>query len=93
MTSSRSESLVQMSTTWPYSGFSVPVHDPGVVAELAAHLLDDRAGGAADGVDGEAGEEERAPQPPMQQADEHVRVGDVDRRMPSNTLGSSPSFA
>ena len=23
------------------------VHDPGVVAELAAHLVDDRAGGAA----------------------------------------------
>ena len=56
--SSRSESRVQMSTTLPYSGLLGAVHDPGVLAELAAHLEDDRAGRAGHRVDRQAGEQE-----------------------------------
>ena len=48
MTSSRSESLVQMSTTRPYSGFSVPSMMPGLVAELVPHLGHDPLRGPAD---------------------------------------------
>ena len=34
------------------------VHDPGLLAELAADLLDDDGGGSADGPDGQRREEE-----------------------------------
>ena len=75
--SSRSESRVTMSTTLPYSGFSVVVHDPGVLAELAAHLEDDRAGGAGDRVD-RSPENRNTTAAPMISADEVARVGDVE---------------
>jgi hypothetical protein len=56
--SSRSESRVQMSTTLPYSGFSVPSMIPGMLANLPAHLEDDRARSAGHRVDRQAREEE-----------------------------------
>ena len=56
--SSRSESLVQMSTTLPYSGFVVPSMIPGMLAELAAHLEDDGARRPGHRVDRQSGEEE-----------------------------------
>ena len=77
MASSRSESRVQMSTTLPYSGLLGALHDPGVLAELAAHLEDDRAGRAGHRVDGQAGEEEHHGRAD-DQADEVARVGDVE---------------
>ena len=52
------------------------VHDPGVLAELAAHLEDDGTGRAGDRVDRQAGEEEddgRA----EEQADQHARRDDA----------------
>ena len=47
------------------------------VGELAADLLHDDAGGAADGADGERREQERHGAAD-QQADEDLRLGDVD---------------
>ena len=56
------------------------VHDPGVLPELAAHLLDDGAGRAADGPDGQ-GREEEGDRAADQQPDEGLRVGHVDDRV------------
>ena len=53
------------------------LHDPGDLAELAAHLEDDRAGGAADGVDRQAGEQEHHGRT-EQQADQDGRVEDAE---------------
>ena len=53
------------------------VHDPGLLAELAADLLHDDAGGAAHGPDGERGEQE-GDRATDEQADEGLGVGDVD---------------
>ena len=39
-------------------GTAGALHDPGDLLELATHLEHDRAGGAADGVDRQAGEQE-----------------------------------
>ena len=52
------------------------VHDPRLLAELAAHLLDDGAAGAADGLHRERGEQADH-EAADQQADEDRRV--VDR--------------
>ena len=48
-----------------------------MLAELAAHLLDDRAAGAADGLDRERGEQADH-QPAEQQADQHGRFVDAE---------------
>ena len=53
------------------------LHDPGDLAELAAHLVDHGTGGAADGVDGQAGEEEHHRRA-EQQADQDGRVEDEE---------------
>jgi hypothetical protein len=58
------------------------LHDPGVVAELAAHLVDDRARGPGHGVDGQAGEQEHD-RGADEQADEVARVGGTPRYWPS----------
>ena len=55
------------------------LHDPGDLPELAAHLEDDRAGGAADGVDRQAGEQEHHGRT-EEHADQHVGVEDRERR-------------
>ena len=73
VTSSRSESLVTMSTTLPYSGRAGALHDPGDLAELAAHLVDHRAGGPGHGVDRQAGEQEHHRRA-EEHADQDVRV-------------------
>ena len=52
------------------------VHDPGVLAELAAHLEDDGAGRPGHGVDGEAGEHEHHCGT-EDQADQHVGRHDL----------------
>jgi hypothetical protein len=66
------------------------VHDPRVLAELAAHLLDDRAAGATDGLDRQRGEQAHH-QPAEQQADQHGRFVDAEGdRVPE--LGPSSSF-
>ena len=51
------------------------LHDAGLLAELAAHLLDDRAGRAADGRHGDAAEQV-GQQAAEQQADHDVGVGE-----------------
>ena len=58
-------------------GLLLAAHDLAV-GELLADLLHDDAGGAADGADGQRREQERHGATD-QQADEHLRVGDVDR--------------
>ena len=61
----------------PVFGLLGVVHDPGVLAELAPHLLDHGAGRAADGPDGQRREEE-GDRAADEQADEDGRVGHVD---------------
>ena len=73
---SRCAALVTMSTHCAVVGLLGALHDPGLLPELAAHLLDDRAAGAADGLDRE-GDEQVDHHAADQQADEHGRV--VDR--------------
>ena len=55
-------------------------HDARVLAELAPHLLDDRAGGLADGADRQRAEEEDEHHA-EEAADEHVDVREVDRQL------------
>ena len=64
VTSSRWAARVQMLDDPAVLGLLGAVHDPGVLAELASHLLDDRAGGAADGADGRP-EKRKAIEPPI----------------------------
>ena len=78
-------------------GLLLARHDLAV-GELAADLLHDDAGGAADGADGERREQERH-RAADQQADEHLRVGHVDLRcgsslktpLPLRSLSAEPS--
>ena len=59
-------------------GLLGPVHDPGLLAELLAHLLDDLAAGAADSLDRERREQvdhDAADQEP----DQNRRIGDRER--------------
>ncbi len=65
------------------------VHDPRLLAELAAHLLDHGAAGAADRLHGERGEQADH-HAADQQADEHVGVveGEDDRAAPSSSSSS-----
>ena len=53
-------------------------HDAGVLAKLAAHFIDDRTGGVADGADGERAEEEDEHHP-EEPAYEDIDVRQVDR--------------
>ena len=62
----------------PVLGLLGVVHDPGVLAELAAHLLDHGAGRPAHRPDGQ-GREDEGDRAADQDADERRRVGDVDR--------------
>ena len=55
-----------------------PLHDPGVLAELAAHLLDDLAADAADRLHRERREQERH-QAADEQAGDHPGVREVER--------------
>ena len=55
------------------------LHDPGVLAELAAHLLDDLAADAADRLHRERGEQERH-QAADEEPGDHPRVGEREGR-------------
>ena len=69
--------FVTMSIARPYSGRDVPSMMPGVLAELAAHLLDDLAADAADRLHRERREQERH-QAADEQAGDHPRVREVE---------------
>ena len=61
----------------PEVGDGGSLHQAGDLLELAAHLLDHREGGAADGIHGEAGEQERQHRA-EQQSHQHGRHQQVD---------------
>ncbi len=65
--------LVTMSTQVRVVGLFGALHDPGVLTELAAHLLDDGAAGAADGLHRQRGEQADH-QAAEQQPDQDRRV-------------------
>ena len=71
--------LVTMSTARRVVRPRGALHDPGHLAELAAHLLDDLAAGAADCRHREGGEEERH-HPADEEAGDHLRVVEVEGR-------------
>ena len=62
------------------------LHDPRLLAELAAHLLDDGAAGAADGLHRERGEQ-RDHHAADQQAHEDGRVVDREHERADVRLG------
>ena len=66
-----------MSTRAGVVGLLGAVHDPRLLAELAAHLLDDAAAGAADRLDRERGEQVDH-HAADQQADQDLGLGDVE---------------
>ena len=77
MASSRSESRVTDVDDPAVLGLLGVVHDPRVLAELPAHLEDDRAGRAGHRVDREPGEQEHD-RGADEQPDQVARVGDVE---------------
>ena len=87
---SRCAAFVTMSTHWRVVGLLGALHDPRLLAELAAHLLDDGAAGAADGLHRQRGEQADH-HAADQQADEHVRVVDEEHDRALALLGSSAS--
>ena len=66
------------------------LHDPRLLAELAAHLLDHGAAGAADRLHRERGEQADH-QAADQQADQHVRIVDEEHDGSLAVLASSSS--
>ena len=66
-----------MLTVFAVVGFFGPLHDPRVLAELLAHLLDDLAAGAADRLDRE-GREQVDHHAADDQPDQHVGAGQVE---------------
>ena len=75
---SRCAALVTMSTHWRVVRLLGALHDPRLLAELAADLLDDGAAGAADGLHRERGEQADH-HAADQQADQHLRVVEQER--------------
>ena len=74
--------LVSMSTARRIVRPLGALHDAGLLLELPAHLLDDRAGGAADGRHGDAAEQV-GDQAAEDQAGHDVGVGEVERDRPT----------
>ena len=66
-------------------GLLAEVHDPGVLPELLAHLEHHPSGGAADGADREAAEQEHRGRAD-DRADQHVRRDDLEVREPDVAL-------
>ena len=75
---SRMAERVTMSTRRAVLGLVGALHDAGDLAELAAHLFDHLAAGAADGLHAQAGEQV-GQQAADQQADQHPGLVDAGR--------------